>query len=104
MNRIKEVGISRAIGVSKKNLAFKFFVESLVLVVRTCIVGFIVTSTFIWGCIALSPMMGTVFFYPWWYALLLLTSLILVSAVCGMIPIKGLLRRSPSEILAKYDI
>jgi hypothetical protein len=104
LNRIKEVGISRAIGVSKKNLSFKFFVESLVLTVLTSFVGFVITSIFIKTCMMLSPMMSTVFFYPWWYALILLAVLTAVTSVCGMIPILGLLRKTPSEILAKYDI
>jgi len=104
MNRIKEVGISRAIGVSKKNLVFKFFIEATVLTTLTVFVGYLVISAFITACLSISPMVSYIFFYPWWYALLLLAFLYLMSTICGILPILGLLRKTPSEILAKYDI
>lgn len=104
MNRIKEVGINRAIGVSKKNLVFKFFIEATVLATLTVFIGYLLTSAFITACLGISPLVSSIFFYPWWYALLLLAVLYLMSVVCGILPILGLLRKTPSEILAKYDI
>ena len=104
MNRIKEVGINRAIGVSKKNMVFKFFIEALVLTTLTVLVGYLLVSAFIAMCLNISPLVSNIFFYPWWYALILLALLYLMSTVCGILPILGLLRKTPSEILAKYDI
>jgi len=104
MNRIKEIGINRAIGVSKKNLAFKFMVEAATLTTLTVLVGYVLSSAFIIACLGISPLISSIFFYPWWYALILLGILYLVSIVCGLLPIWGILRKTPSEILAKYDI
>ena len=104
MNRIREVGIYRAIGVSKKNLVFKFFVEALVLTTLTVLLGYLATSAFIFVCLNLSPLVASIFFYPIWMALLVLAVLYALSLVCGTIPILSLLRKTPSEILAKYDI
>ena len=104
MNRIKEVGIYRAIGVSKKNLTFKFFTEALVLATLTVLIGYIATSAFIFVCIGLSPLVAEIFFYPWWIALIVLGVLYALSLVCGTLPILSLLRKTPSQILAKYDI
>ena len=104
MNRIKEIGINRAIGVSKKNLKFKFIVEALTLATLTVFVGYVLSSVFIATCVGISPLMSSVFFYPWWYALILLGELYLMSLICGILPMLGILRKTPSEILAKYDI
>ena len=104
MNRIREVGIYRAIGVSKKNLIFKFFAEALVLTTLTILIGYLVTSAFIFVCVGLSPLVAEVFFYPWWIALVVLAVLYALSLVCGTLPILSLLRKTPSQILAKYDI
>ena len=104
MNRIKEVGIYRAIGVSKKNLVFKFFTEALVLTTLTVLLGYLATSAFIFICLELSPLVASVFFYPLWLAGIVLALLYTLSLFCGTLPILSLLRKTPSEILAKYDI
>ena len=100
----KEIGIYRAIGVSKKNLVFKFIVEALVLTTLTVFIGYLATSAFMAACLALSPMVETVFFYPLWLALAVLVILYALCLFCGTLPITLLLRKTPSEILAKYDI
>ena len=104
MNRIKEVGIYRAIGVSKKNLIFKFFTEALVLATLTILIGYLVTSAFIFACLNLSPLVAGIFFYPLWMAGIVLAVLYALSLICGTLPILSLLRKTPSQILAKYDI
>ena len=104
MNRIKEVGIYRAIGVSKRNLAFRFLVESLVLTTLTVVVGYIVTSAFVSLSLGLSTMVERIFYYPAWLAGVVLALLVLICTVCGCLPVSSLLRKTPSEIIAKYDI
>ncbi|MDE6398722.1 MAG: ABC transporter permease, partial [Clostridiales bacterium] len=47
MSRIKEIGIYRAIGVSKKNLVFKFFVEAFLLTTLTVVIGYLLMSAFL---------------------------------------------------------
>ncbi len=104
LNRIKEVGILRAIGVSKRNLIFKFFVEALLITSLTVLFGYIVTSGFIFACLGMSAMMEAVFFYPVWLAAAVLGILYLICLFFGTLPVMSLLRKTPSEILAKYDI
>ncbi len=104
MGDIKEVGISRAIGVSRKNLVFRYFVETMVLFVLTVFVGYLISSGIIIMLSSLSPQIAYILYYPWWMALISLGILFLMSVICGLIPIRGLLRKSPAEILAKYDI
>ena len=104
MNRIKEVGIYRAIGVSRKNLVFRFFIESLVLTTLTVFIGFLISSAVMRLWFGISPLMSELFFYPLWMAGGLLVILYAICLFCGTVPILMLLRKSPSEILAKYDI
>lgn len=104
MNRIKEVGIYRAIGVSKKNLTFKFLIEAAVLTTLTVFVGYLLTSAFLFVCLGVSPLVEQIFFYPLWLAGALLVILYVLCLFCGTLPILSLLRKTPSEILAKYDI
>jgi ABC-type antimicrobial peptide transport system permease subunit len=101
---IKEVGISRAIGVSRRNLCYRYFVETMVLFVLTIFVGYLLTS---WLMAALSAMgsgLMMIVYYPWWIALAALALIFAVTTLCGQLPIRTLLRRTPAEILAKYDI
>ncbi|MBR2461138.1 MAG: ATP-binding cassette domain-containing protein [Clostridia bacterium] len=104
MNRIKEIGIYRAIGVSKKNLIFRFLIESIVLTVFTVVIGYALSSTFIFACLNASPLIEEMMFYPIWLATADLFILLAICIICGILPILSLLRRTPSEILAKYDI
>lgn len=104
MNRIKEIGVYRAIGVSRQNLVFRFFTEALVLTTLTVLVGFLISSVIMRLWLAASPLMSELFFYPLWMAGGLLVILYAICLFCGTVPILLLLRRTPSEILAKYDI
>lgn len=104
MNRIKEVGIYRAIGVSKKNLVFKFFIEAVVLTTLTVFIGYLFTSAFMFVCLGMSSLVAEIFYYPLWLAGADLIVLYVISLFFGTLPILSLLRKTPSEILAKYDI
>ncbi|MCL2817477.1 MAG: ABC transporter ATP-binding protein/permease [Clostridiales bacterium] len=104
MARVKEVGIYRAIGVSRRNLLFKFLVEALVLTTLTIFVGFAVASVLLFAWLGSSPLMSQIFYYPVWLAGTLLLLLYLISSVCGLLPVFTLLRKTPSAIMAKYDI
>ena len=104
MGRIREIGIYRAIGVSKKNLIFRFFVESLAVASLTVLVGYLFSSLLISAWLVKTPLIGNYFYYPLPMALGALALLYAVSALCGTLPVLRLLRKTPSEILSKYDI
>ncbi|MBQ7407474.1 MAG: ABC transporter ATP-binding protein/permease [Clostridia bacterium] len=104
MSRIREIGILRAIGVSKKNLVFKFFIEAAVLTVLTVFIGFLVTSGFIFACFGISSFTAQILYYPVWLAIADLSLLFAISLFFGTLPVLSLLKKTPSEILSKYDI
>ena len=104
MSRIKEIGIYRAIGVSKGNIILRFGMEALLLASTTVVFGYLLSSAFIGLLSRISPNASEIFFYPVWYALLILAVLCGLTVVCGILPVLNLLRKTPSEILAKYDV
>ncbi|MEG2084582.1 MAG: hypothetical protein RRY78_03375, partial [Clostridia bacterium] len=77
-----------------------FIFESFGNITLDVFVGFII------GSIITSKLAaGTAFFfYPFWVALLVLILMLGFSILIEMLPIFSLLRKTPAEILAKYDI
>ena len=104
ISRIKEIGIYRAIGVSKKNLIFRSWIETLLLTTLTVFVGYILSSGMMWSWQTKSVILENYLYYPVWLGLIVLVFLYGISSLCGLIPILMLLRRTPSAILSKYDI
>ena len=101
---IKEVGINRAIGVSRRNLCYRYFIETMVLFALTIFVGYLLTSWLMSALSAISSSAMMIAYYPWWIALAAFALIFGVTVVCGQLPIRSLLRKTPAEILAKYDI
>lgn len=104
MNRIREIGIYRAIGTSKKNVIFRFAVESCVVVLMSAGIGFLLMSIFVTWISNKASSYVMMFGYPLWMAISLFAFLLISGVVCGVLPVITLLRKTPSDILAKYDI
>ena len=104
MSRIKEVGIYRAIGVSRKNIVFKFVIEAAVLTTLTVFVGYAISSLVLYAILGISEIFSYAIYYPVWLALIVLLILYAISIFFGILPVLFLTRKTPSEILSKYDI
>ena len=100
MNRSREIGIYRAIGVTRKNVIFRFAVEAGVVVSLSIFLGYLIGS----AASMYIQANTTLFYYPIWYALLILVFLYALGIFCGIIPVLLILRKTPSGILAQYDI
>lgn len=103
LTRVKEIGIYRAIGAKKSNIVFKFFIEALVLTLLTVFIGYLIMSVFLF-VLCSSPIMSYFVYYPVWLALCALVIMAGACLFCGILPVLTLLRKTPSEILSKYDI
>ena len=103
MSRVREVGILRAIGVTKKNLTFRFAVETALLLLLTIVPGYGLSFWFI-GSLNGAPLLSEMFYFPVWLGVGLFVILAVVTLAFGVLPAITLLRKTPSEILAKYDI
>lgn len=104
MNRIREIGIYRAIGVSKRNLIFKFLMEALVLTSLTVFVGYLLSSGILMIALNMSKIVAETVYYPLWLSVADFVLLYAISLFFGILPILSLLHKTPSEILSKYDI
>ncbi len=103
MSRVREVGILRAIGVSRKNLLYRFpdrdgYADAVDCVYRLPFVA----------SLLMMYLSGAAFFnqllYFLWLAGGLLAVILTACILFGLLPAMLLLRRTPSEILSKYDI
>ncbi len=103
MARVREVGILRAIGVTRRNLTFRFGVETGLLILLTLVAGYLASAWFI-GSLSGAPLLSEIFYFPLWLGAPLLAVICAASLLFGILPALLLLRRTPSEILAKYDI
>ncbi len=103
MSRVREVGILRAIGVTKKNLTFRFAIETALLLLLTVVPGYLLSAWFI-GSLADAPFVSDIFYFPLWMGATLFVLILTVSMFFGILPAGSLLRKTPSEILSKYDI
>lgn len=105
MASVRQIGILRAIGVSRGNLLFRFFTESLVVFTLTVVPGYLLaTASLSWLLNKATAMVSSMLYYPAWLAALTFLFLLCVTAICGTLPIFSLTRKTPSEIIAKYDI
>ena len=88
----------------KRNMTFKFFMETLVLTTLTVFVGYFISSACLFAFLGGSSLMSTVFYYPPWLAVALLAFLYGVCLLFGTLPALALARKTPNQILAKYDV
>ncbi len=103
LSRVREIGIYRAVGVSSKNLIFKFAVESAAVALRTLVVGFAL-GAYLASTLASGGVTASTFYFPFWLGVLTLILLVGTCVLFGILPIAMLLRKTPAQILAKYDI
>ena len=104
LTRIKEIGIYRAIGVRRGNIIGRFLAEAGVQTALTVFIGYALASAFIRVASDMSSLFADLMFYPWYMALTVLAVLITCSLVFGILPVCMLLNKTPSAIIAKYDI
>ena len=105
MASVRQIGVLRAIGVSRGNLLFRFFTESLVVFALTVLPGYLfATISLAWLSDKASVLVSAVLYYPAWIAALTFAFLLAVTAVCGTLPVLSLTRKTPAAIIAKYDI
>ncbi len=106
MRDISQVGMYRCIGVTRKNIIFKYFVENLTTIFISAGMGYFVISFVLWYLQSgkYSYLVNSMFYYPWWLGIFVFIFVMSILICCSLLPIVMLLRKSPSEIMAKYDV
>ena len=104
ISRIYEISVYRALGVSKMDIR-KIFVTEIVL--KTSIssaVGFLATSWFLMRIQSMAADYYEFIYFNFWNVILGLGVIYGINILAGLIPVSDLLRKTPAEILSKYDL
>lgn len=104
ISRVKEIGIYRAIGASKRDVYKIFLSEILVYTTLASLTGYLLSSYILRGIENQVGEYFSFFYLPLWLFAIGLAGIYVVNVVFGILPVFNLLRRTPAEILAKYDI
>lgn len=109
LKRIKEIGTYRAIGATKRDVYKMFLGEIFWNTTVSTLPGFIV-MTYLINITqnSVNELLGgisvTFFYFPAHYFIISLLGLYVINFVFGLLPIFNLLRKTPSQINAKFDI
>ncbi len=103
---IYEIGVRRELGQSRRNVALKYLLKNFIMVTFTIVLGYIISSA-IYSIIAniinsaggnFPNILVEVSTY------LSIITIYVMSLIFGIIPILLLLRKTPAQIVRKYDI
>ena len=103
---IYEVGVKRSIGASKGKILAGFFIDDFVITTLFSLVGYVVIFI-LYNFVAelVNYYLKTTFLIVEnSYFILGVIVMYLVNMIIGILPISSLLRKTPAEICAKYDI
>ncbi len=104
LGRVKEVGIYRSIGATRADVAKIFISEILSFTTIGSLTGYLTMSFLIIEFQKLNPLATEEFYFPFYIFLAGIAAIYILNLVFGMIPVFTLLRKTPSEINAKYDV
>jgi ABC-type lipoprotein export system ATPase subunit len=104
LGRIKEVGIYRSIGATKRDVYKIFVSEILSFTTIGSMTGYLAMTFIIIQFQKFNPLAANEFYFPLHIFIAGIIGIYCLNVVFGMLPVYGLLRKTPSEINAKYDI
>ena len=106
VNDIYNIGVYRSLGANKAKIYLKYFSDTLVMVTFTSLLSYLLVTV---GYLTAIPSINDYFALELFSRGLTIPCLgvavlYFVNLVFGLLPIFTLLRRTPAEIIAKYDI
>ncbi|MFI3329379.1 MAG: ABC transporter ATP-binding protein/permease [bacterium] len=99
ISRVYEIGVYRALGITKKDIRKIFSSEILLISLFSSFIGYIIAILLISN---VGGALGLSLHYLLWIPILIL--IMLLNILIGLKPINSLLKLTPSEIGSKYDI
>lgn len=103
---IYSIGVQRALGFSRMRMIGKYICEIFVMTLFTTLLGYLIISVFYeLIAIKLSALSFTlVTLFDFYSTYVILIGLLFANIIIGLMPIVTLMNKTPSEIIAKYDI
>jgi putative ABC transport system permease protein len=102
-SKIQEIGILRALGVSKFEIVIEFITDTFVKLSASSILGYILVTLFI-DQIDQALIGGSYYFLVTFGSLIIGFFLIYIIAFIGSIPLFRLLKKTPAQLINYYDI
>lgn len=105
ISQIKDIGVYRSIGATRMSIIKKYIADIFTYTTLTTLLGYVITIV-IYSLIdsKMSILLSKSIYLPIGAYLLGVLVLYLVNIIFGIIPVLNLLRKTPAEINAKYDI
>jgi len=103
ITRIYEIGVYRALGIKKADVYKTFVSEVLLLTLFSSMIGYILGSLLMIN-LSTKLIFSSFISYNWFLAMIALVFIWAVNFIVGLLPIGKLLKKTPAEILSKYDI
>ncbi|MGD9761594.1 MAG: ATP-binding cassette domain-containing protein [Candidatus Izemoplasmatales bacterium] len=104
LNRIKEIGVYRAIGATKRDIYKIFFSEIITFTTVGSLTSYLLMTYVVNELQNQISDYANIFYFPIQLFLAGIIGIYLLNIVFGMLPIFTLLRKTPAEITAKFDI
>lgn len=104
LGRVKEIGVYRSIGAAKRDVYKIFFAEILAFTTVASLIGYLAMSFMIIQIQRLNPLATQEFYFPFPVFLGGIVGIYLMNLIFGMLPVFSLLRKTPAEINAKYEL
>lgn len=103
LSRIYEISVYRALGVPKGDIRKMFVTEIVFITTITSLIGYIAMTIILWRIQILAENFLALIYISPLSVVAGIVLIYLVNIVSGLIPVSNLLRRTPAEILSKYD-
>lgn len=100
LSSIYNIGVYRALGSMKKRIYVKYFFDSLVLTTFTVVLGYMIMYAFV--CYADDYLYGLSISLS--ELLISIGSIYILMTIASLLPVVTLLKKTPIEIIGKYDI
>lgn len=106
MKKSKAIAIYRCLGVKKNNIVFYYFIENMMSAVLSGVVGMLLCDGVIYALKSgkYSYIFEHKIYYPMWISLLVFVFFCTITVLSGILPIRKMIKKEPSELLVDYDI
>ena len=103
ISRIYEVSVYRALGVSKNDIRKMFVTEIILITSITSLVGYLIMSYLLLRLQGMVEDFVEIFHMSFTSVVGGILLIYIINIISGLIPVSNLLRKTPAEILSKYD-
>lgn len=101
VERVKEIGVIRSLGGSKKDVSNLFVAETVIIGLSAGIIaiGFTYLATFIINLIVVKSLGSNIAGFPAHYAIIMISISVLLTVISGLIPSRSAAKKDPVEAL-----